>query len=312
MSRIKLFTHSDLDGVGCAILAYYLYGKDRLDVEFCDYDDIDKRVNDFYENEFCKEKLKYYVFITDISISDEIAEKINSVHSRHSWILLDHHPTALLLNKYEWCKVDIVNKRTGLKTSGTELFYRFLTDAGILGGNKVVKNFVELVRNYDTWHWTEIEDGLICKQVNDLMYLYGRDYFVDWVLNQLELGTFPTLYPEDSMLLKINQKQIDEYIENKNESMLFTELCGRPCGVVFADRYVSELGNKLCAMHPEIDFVVMIDAADCKVSYRSVKDDIKLGEDIAAIFGGGGHSKAAGSEFSKDMQKKIFELIFRK
>ena len=36
-------------------------------------------------------------------------------------------------------------------------------------------------------------------------------------------------------------------------------MCGKVCGFVFADRFVSELGNKLCKMHPEIDFVAMID-----------------------------------------------------
>lgn len=309
---IKLFTHTDLYGIGCAILAYYTFGKDRVDVEFCDYDDIDSKVNDFYKNEYLKDHLKYYVFITDISISDEIAEKINSSQNRHLMMLLDHHSTALLLNKYDWCKINIVDNRTGLKTSGTEMLYRFLADAKILTNNKAIKNFVELVRNYDTWHLAEIEDGLICKQVNDLMHLHGRDYFIDWCLNQLKIGTFPTLYPEDNMLLNTKQKEIDEYITQKDETMFLTELCGRPCGVIFADKYVSELGNKLCTIHPEIDFVVMIDLADCTVSYRSVKDDIKLGEDIASKFGGGGHPKAAGSKFSQDMQKKIFELIFRK
>ena len=283
-----------------------------MDVEFCDYGDIDKKVNDFYENEYIKNHLKYYVLITDISVSDEIAEKINGAYSRNSWLLLDHHPTALELNKYDWYNVSVEDERTRLKTSGTEMLYRFLEKNRLIVSNKAIRRFVELVRNYDTWRWAKIKDGLICKQINDLMHLYGRDYFIDWVLNQLELGTFPTLYSEDSMLLKINQSQINEYIEDKNKSMLLTELCERSCGVVFADRYVSELGNKLCTIHPEIDFVIMIDVASCKVSYRSVKDDIKLGEDIAAIFGGGGHPKTAGSEFPKDIQEKIFEMIFRK
>ena len=230
------------------------------------------------------------------------------------------------MNKYDLCHVYIEDEWTELKTSGTEMLYKFLKKNNYIYNTCTLKcradflcveNFVRLTRNYDTWHWVEIKNGLICKQINDLLYLYGRDRFIRWCLAELETYSFDSLSefkfsPKEYVVLEINQKQIDEYIEDKNESMFFTELCGRPCGVVFADRYVSELGNKLCTIHPEIDFVVMIDIADCKVSYRSVKDDIKLGEDIASKFGGGGHPKAAVSEFSKDMQEKIFEMIFRK
>ena len=87
-------------------------------------------------------------------------------------------------------------------------------------------------------------------------------------------------------------------------------MCGRECGFVFAEKYVSELGNRLCKMHPEIDFIAMIDMGTKTVSYRTVKDDIDLGKDIAQLFGGGGHPKAAGSEFSDNVQFKVIEKIF--
>jgi oligoribonuclease NrnB/cAMP/cGMP phosphodiesterase (DHH superfamily) len=45
--NIKLFTHTDLDGVGCAILAYLAFGKENVAVEYCNYDDIDLRVSQF-------------------------------------------------------------------------------------------------------------------------------------------------------------------------------------------------------------------------------------------------------------------------
>ena len=63
-------------------------------------------------------------------------------------------------------------------------------------------------------------------------------------------------------------------------------------------------------MHPEIDYVAMIDMGSKTVSYRTVKDDIDLGKDVAQLFGGGGHPKTAGSEFSVDVQFKTIEKIF--
>ena len=39
---IKLFTHTDLDGVGCAILAKLAFGEE-VDISYCNYDDINER-----------------------------------------------------------------------------------------------------------------------------------------------------------------------------------------------------------------------------------------------------------------------------
>ena len=92
--------------------------------------------------------------------------------------------------------------------------------------------------------------------------------------------------------------------------MFANTVCGKVCGFVFADIYVSELGNRLCKMHPEIDYVSMIDIDGCTVSYRTVKEDIDLGKDVASLFGGGGHPKAAGSKFSQEIKLKVVENIF--
>lgn len=255
-----------------------------------------------------------HVFITDISITEELAEKINISSLFEHITLLDHHPTALGLNKFYWCKVAVSNSLE-MKTSGTELFYlylffnyRFDND---IDSNKSLEKFVSIVRDYDTWRWSILgEDGVICKQVNDLMYLYGRDKFITWCISEIHDDVFPRLYSADELLLNTKQKEIDEYVEEKNEQLFTSPMCGRVCGFVFAEKYVSELGNRLCKMHPEIDYVAMIDMGSKTVSYRTVKDDIDLGKDVAQLFGGGGHPKAAGSEFSVDVQFKTIEKIF--
>ena len=50
--------------------------------------------------------------------------------------------------------------------------------------------------------------------------------------------------------------------------------------------------------------------AACEGGYRTIKDDIDLGKDVAAQFGGGGHPKAAGSQFDKTLQLQIIQKIF--
>lgn len=301
MSKIKLFTHTDLDGIGCAVLAYLAFGRDNVEVEYCNYDDINKKVEAFGESE----EYKSYdmVYITDISISESLAARMDMALAGNKVILLDHHATALGLNKYEWCDVR-VEDRLGVKTSGTMLFWLYLDLNGYLckfnyKTQDKIKEFARLVRDYDTWRWKEL--GLDhCKAVNDLFFMYGRDKFIDWVLERVysDLKVFLLFSLTDMALLEQKQKDIDIYIESKDKQLVTIEdNFGYKCGVVFADRYVSELDNRLSELHPELDYISMIDVSKGTVSYRTVRDDIDLGNEIAHSFGGGGHRKAAGSTF---------------
>ena len=98
----KIFTHTDLDGVGCAVLAKYY--NPAIEVEFCDYDNVDRKVSDFLDNNIALGDL----YITDISVSDDIAQRLDY---DTDFILLDHHPTALDLNKYKCCTVKVEDEK---------------------------------------------------------------------------------------------------------------------------------------------------------------------------------------------------------
>lgn len=300
---IKLFSHSDFDGVSCAVLAKLAFGED-VDIEYCNYNDADSKVEEFFNSE-----LDYECHITDISISEELASRINDSEKKYQ--LLDHHCTALNLNKFDWCNAQVENENTGIKTSGAELYYHWLVNNNYLTRTDVLDRFVEVVRDYDTWRWKELgEDGVICKQVNDLLYIYGRKKFVDWCIAQINNEVFPNLYASDVLVLEIEQKKIDDYVKAKDKHLFIGDMCGMKCGFVFAEKYSSELGNRLCEMHPEFDFVAIINM-DGTVSYRTIRDDIDLGKEVAQVFGGGGHPKAAGSRFSNEVKMNIIKEIFK-
>ena len=75
---------------------------------------------------------------------------------------------------------------------------------------------------------------LFCKQVNDLLYLYGRDDFIHWCISEIRGEIFPLLSAKDEVVLKIKQDEIDRYIKEKNETMFTSPMCGKVCGFVFA------------------------------------------------------------------------------
>lgn len=308
MSKIKLFSHCDLDGVGCAILAYLAFERENVDVEYCDYKNVDEKVEGFIEDE---KLFRSYdaVFITDISISDSVANMIDILDQPPKKVrLFDHHATALWLNKYGWCEVLIENPSTNVLTCGTELFWNYLDRHGYFDDTLYDKfhniiTFTEIVRDYDTWRWKELgEKGIVCKQLNDLLDIYGREDFIDYMIDSICADSrelFPNIFGTAQALLDQKQKDIDSYVAEKDKQLqIATDQFGNTFGWVFAERYFSELGNRLCELHEELSYVAMIDISHGLVSFRSVREDIDLGGEIAHSLGGGGHKKAAGSRFN--------------
>ena len=81
-------------------------------------------------------------------------------------------------------------------------------------------------------------------------------------------------------------------------------------GIVVADDYLSELGNELSERNPDLDFIAMI-AGLSTVSYRTVKRDIDLGNEVAIYYGGGGHPQSAGSQIPYELRKQILDSIIK-
>ena len=301
---IKLFTHTDLDGVSCEILGKIAFEED-INVVRCNYGDIDAKVEEFINSAEEYDKL----FITDISVNKEIADKLLSISDKV--ILLDHHKTALWLNEYPYALVQVEDESIG-KMCGAYLFYEYLKkNHKEFDDTPALKLFIDYVRMYDTWEWKEKYDNIIPKRLNDLMYIDGPNEFIDKMVYRLGNNLF-IFDDTDLMKLQIEQTYINSYITQKNETLmvndsLFPEYT---IGITFADKYISELGNKLCELHPELDFVVLINMSTLTVSYRTVKDNLDLSA-IAKGFGGGGHPKASGSRFDASIVNDMLNNIFK-
>ena len=143
------------------------------------------------------------------------------------------------------------------------------------------------------------------------MYIDGPNEFIDKMVYRLGNNLF-IFDDTDLMKLQIEQTYINSYITQKNETLIVNDSLfpGHTVGITFADKYISELGNKLCELHPELDFVVLINMSTLTVSYRTVKDNLDLSA-IAKGFGGGGHPKASGSRFDASIVNDMLNNIFK-
>jgi oligoribonuclease NrnB/cAMP/cGMP phosphodiesterase (DHH superfamily) len=192
------------------------------------------------------------------------------------------------------------------KTCGTELFYEHLQQKGyISGSSKILREFVNFVRDYDTWAWKTFANGQPIKQFNDLLYILGRDEFIERCLKRYKGNRHIVEFSKDEQkLLDKRQAEIDAYVEKKmGQAVVRATIIGTgdyyKYAVVFADRFISELGNRLCEANKDIiDCAMIIDMGARKISYRSVKPDVDVSK-LAAYFGGGGHKAAAGNYFNE-------------
>lgn len=301
-----LFTHNDLDGVGCGILATIAFG-DNVQVRYNSISSLDHQIEQFLEKS--PHTLQNdFLFITDLSPNDEIVSQLNDLVNQGGQVcLIDHHKTAFHLNDFSWASVK-VESEDGKLTSATSLFYEYLTKHQKMKSTPVLDEFVELVRQYDTWEW-DINDNQKAKRLNDLFYLLSIDEFEDKIVKRLQEQEHFEFDEFEQKLLKMEEDKIERYIRRKKRELIQTFIEEYCVGIVHAESYHSELGNELGKEHPHIDYIAILNMGGKKISYRTIHEHVDVSK-IAEQYGGGGHAKASGSSMSKQAYLQFVEDIF--
>lgn len=264
-------THNDLDGMGCAVLLEKVFGEEIL-IFPVDYKEIDRTIDLVFGQANPEDR----VFITDISLNEDLAEKCDT---RGNIQHIDHHKSSKKISdKYPWSFTDISHCAT------YHLFniiskYAYLDD---------YKPFVELVNNYDTWGGGEgpTEEA---KDLNRYLYSVGEETFVKRFVKSPSLKMNET----ETAIIMVDKIREAKYIEEAIESAV---MCQDPQGYDFvfvaAEQYISSLGHALLQRcEDNVDYVVMYSAKSNKISLRSKNIDVS---EIAKQCGGGGHKNAAG------------------
>jgi len=294
----KLLSHNDLDGVGCGILAKLAFGKNAK-VRYNSVSGLDREVEWFFEHE----NRSTFLFITDLSVNAENEKRLNEFYQADGKVqLLDHHKTSVHFNDYEWGHV-VVEDANGKLTSATSLFYEYLVNHQLIERSNAVEEFVELVRQYDTWEWEKNENHQ-AHRLNALFFLVSIEEFEEKMIDRLKTGTHFNFSEFEEKLLEMEENKIERYIGRKKREVVQNKVDGLYAGVVYAELYHSELGNELGKEYPHLDYIVILNMGGKRVGFRTIHDHIDVSE-VAGKFGGGGHAKASGCSLVEEAYKKF-------
>lgn len=302
LANTTLITHAMcMDGSTCAVLFVAAGGKrenvvfsypTHHQVEECLDDALLKNNND--------------ILMADVSVSKEYAEKL---HESGRVLLLDHHKTAVGLNEFSWCDIEVENQRCG-----SRMLFDWLVkqkfDYDVSARRSLVylyKDLVMAVDDYDRFV-KEIPES---EKMSTLHYVLGQKLFVDRFIKYSPIK----LTPQEEYAIDLEEKKKQEFIEKRKKETVVRALNIKGelvrVGFVLANTYQTEVGFATYTdLDLDVDIVVIIGLH--KISFRSPGGcPVDLSE-VAKLNGGGGHFHASGVSLGKVLGKDFLELVAEK
>ena len=311
-----IFTHNDLDGVGCGVIGKY-YFPDAY-VQYCSYDNIDDTLMYFLShNENILSEMR--IIISDIYYKQENSDITEMLRMAGELIICDHHATSAWLNNVDFQHNSFVNVIADGDVCGTKILFKTLDNLYTMPDSTKILEFVENVNSWDVWQWVkqlpETNDVVKLKDainhnmsftLNGAVYFYGIENFVNKMLMYFhDFVDFDDIVSEK--LVEFNTKQINsvtDYIKNHYEYE--SEHYGKiPYTIIKLNSPNISLASLLCknAMEPDDKFLaIYIDEDKDAVSLRCNVEGIDLSV-IAKECEGGGHKDAAGCKRSVLLSK---------
>ena len=285
---------ADVDGISSVILAKVHYGD--IDYALVEFSELEEFLRSIIDNEQYRQYDE--IFVTDVSFRPSTLELISSNPQLAGMIKhFDHHATEAINNeKYPF--VNEVIEKDGIKQCGTTLFYNHIKDDFIYNSD-FLDTYLEAVRAYDT-------AGPFCGNqfgvdLTTLFALIGRDRFMNKITSGIEAREFPFTEDDIESIKQEYQRKAD-YVDACDKNLIRIELDGHNVGVSISESYRSDVGNFLSRKYKdELDYILIINFMRGQFSFRTVRDDVNVGE-IAKSYSieGGGHPKAAGMPINSD------------
>lgn len=317
MNKVIIFSHeSDIDGLGCIVLGKLAFNE----IDYILLPNIEKLELTF------RSYLKYHkldnydmIYITDLALYDPSLTMVAESSIKNKVLVFDHHKVAIKdnMNRFPFTKIIEEDKKG--KRCGTDLFFEYLANKGLLTVTNSLKDFVELTRLEDTWEWKK--SGNFGEKAHDLAVLFNSIGIEKYICNMTKkLLDNKDSFSLDDKEIRIVQNKKDEYDKLLSKIMssaeYFQDRNGNKFGIVYANyEYRNELAeyikNKKNPESIKYFIVVAMDKGEFgQKSYRSIDESFDVNK-VAMNHGGGGHPGAASVNITKDQKEKAAVLSKR-
>lgn len=309
--KILLLTHTDMDAAGAVVILKNLYK--NVEVRFCSNGTMDCDILSTVGIQV--EPSKYdFIIACDISCSEDTACHLNRVGAKEKFVLLDHHSTALNLNKNSWAVVQPALIDDSYRksyygdcdgcSSGTSLMYDYMSYIGRendYANPDFIREMTHAIAVYDTWDWFNVfggkenPDNDLPRDLAKLCDALGINFFTDTMYEKSLAKDSPLICETDKMFIKVNQSKMDDYVRRLEHNFYDGELTleYKTYDVVYTwtGNYLSATFDRMQTLYPDAD-IYIIDYG-LGITIRSNKPDIDVGK-IVSWLGGGGHPGAGG------------------
>ncbi len=227
------------------------------------------------------------VYMCDMMLDMEDIAKLASAKTIVH--LLDHHVTNIeLLEKYEFTDAQLshIYNFCDISRSGAGITWDHFH-----GGSRPV--LIDYIEDFDLWHW-KLPDGPSIHTFFSQFNWTSNEFIID-TFNELEPLSPGHLAAKGTPLVKYRQSLIDKNMSQVGRALVFGQY---NVPILNGNHFISETGNEMAIGEPfAMIWQVMKDGA-IRISLRSDKDGMNVGE-LAGKLGnkGGGHEKAAGTTF---------------
>lgn len=314
MGKVLIFSHeSDIDGLGSIVLGKMVFPN----LDYVLVPNVMALENEFrsrLDNKILNQYEKIY--ITDLALCNPALDMVYKDPGLANKVLVfDHHKSAINdgLNKYLFTTIMEADDN-GKKRCGTEMFYEYLCNEGLINKTKTLDFFVELTRLEDTWEWKhDLNYGV---KAHDLAILFnglGIKSYIDHMITHISNNTNLEFTNEEKKIVETKKKEYLALLQHLwSDAYTFVDEEKNSFGAVFANyEYRNELS----------DYVKSLDIADLKYlvvvaldkgpygqkSYRSIADNFDVGK-VAERHGGNGHPGAASVNITEEQNKQALVL----
>lgn len=314
MLKIKMYSDVDLDGYASYIVLKYISDKMEkiinqpisIDVQFVKVTSLDEKIREDRDSLFDYD----YIYITDLYPKEkDTIEFLDMLwYKGNKIVLYDHHTREkdIYINP-EWAMIE--TEKRGKKTCGASLIFEHIINYINVDTKEycALKQFVELVRLYDTWDWAK-ENNVRPRDLNRLLYFYGHTKFIEVILKSLNDSPSEfKLSSIDEAIIESLEQNVKQNIDRKIKSMCIgKDPQGYTVGYCFSEDNVSELGNEICKQNPSIDYAIIFNPSTSNFSLRSNKIDVRH---VARFYGGDGHMYASGIKHYLSPKQMLNDIL---